>query len=208
MRDKFSELINQGVAAFTYTTHLPEVPEKDPICIIYNNIFSIATDTHMSVVQDGDDECRVIKGHIIANRDKWVEFVCSPSWGSVNFRNCGYYSVNDLLYQNGLEGNFGDLNGEVVYIIRPHQHDEDACDCKNPACCVYTTESKIPQPLEILTNNGRKEHVLECLKGSMDEITENLNDSIWMKGENWVPSYSDKSFACPIGNKTYILKLI
>ena len=73
MRDKFSELIKQGVAEFNYTPISKNVPEADPICRMYNNIFSIPTDTHMSITDNGD---RVITGHMI-NTANWENFCSS-----------------------------------------------------------------------------------------------------------------------------------
>ena len=95
MRDKFSELINQGVAKFEYTPTIGSIPEQDPVCRAYNNIFSIPSDTHMSCLPDGN---RVITGHMI-NTPKWESFVCSPFWGAVDFRTTGYWCLCDFFLQ-------------------------------------------------------------------------------------------------------------
>ena len=38
MRDKFSDLIKNGVAGFHYTPITSDKPDTDPICRMYNNI--------------------------------------------------------------------------------------------------------------------------------------------------------------------------
>ena len=116
MRDRFSELIEKGVAEFHYTPIAPSIPEQDPICRSYNNIFSIPSDTHMSCLEDGR---RVITGHKIGIKKDWDLFVNSCFWGAVDFRTTGYYCVNDFLYKNGLEGHYDVINNDNVYIVEP-----------------------------------------------------------------------------------------
>ena len=116
MRDRFSELIEKGVAEFRYTPIAPSIPEQDPICRSYNNIFSIPSDTHMSCLGDGR---RVITGHKIGIKKDWNEFVNSCFWGAVDFRTSGYYSVNEFLYKNGLAGHYDVINNDNVYIVEP-----------------------------------------------------------------------------------------
>ena len=114
MRDRFSELIAKGVAEFRYTPIAPSIPEQDPICRSYNNIFSIASDTHMSCLGDGR---RVITGHKIGIKKDWDLFVDSCFWGAVDFRTSGYYCVNDFLYKNGLVGHYDVINNDNVYVV-------------------------------------------------------------------------------------------
>ena len=73
MRNKFSDLIKDGVAPFKYTNLAQGTPCEDDLCRIYNNIFSIASDTHMSMLENGT---RVITGHMI-NTPQWDNFICS-----------------------------------------------------------------------------------------------------------------------------------
>ena len=87
MRDKFSELIDKGVASFNYVPLTGNVPEQDPVCRAYNNIFSIPTDTHMSCLEDGR---RVITGHMIKT-DDWNKFINSTCWGAVCFISTGFW---------------------------------------------------------------------------------------------------------------------
>ncbi len=115
MRDKFSDLIAAGVAKFNYTPLVPETPETDPLCRLYNNVFSIASDTHMSLLPSGE---RIITGHMIAT-PKWKQFVYASRWGAVDFRTSGYYCLSDLLYKCGYEGDIASVNNDVVYLLRP-----------------------------------------------------------------------------------------
>ena len=73
MRNKFTELIEQGVARFEYTPIAPEIPEQDPICRQYNNIWSIPSDTHMHLNHETGD--RYITGHMVGIASKWDSFV-------------------------------------------------------------------------------------------------------------------------------------
>lgn len=114
MRSKFSELIDQGIAAFSYTNMHPETPSDDDVCRQYNNIFSMALDTHMSMLDDGT---RVITGHNIADTDKWNEFLMSRKWGGYDFSDSGYYSPNDFLSAHNLEGTLSYINNDVVYLV-------------------------------------------------------------------------------------------
>ena len=198
MRDKFSELISQGVASFNYTNISKDIPEQDPICRMYNNIFSIPSDTHMSCLEDGT---RVITGHMIAT-DKWEKFCMSCCWGAVEFRTSGVWSVFDFLFSNNLEGRVGVLNGDVVYIVTPMSKESREAVMKNT---VVTTESNIPQPITVLTTTGNMMHIQECFESkNLFEIVKRLNESSYVKGNNWVPS--NNGIVGLVGNTTYVIK--
>lgn len=115
MRNKFSELINAGVASFNYKPLAPEMPETDPICKTYNNIYSMALDTHMSIV----DGVRVITGHNIADEKKWNEFCYSHKWGEYDFTTAGVGSLQNYLYVTGFCTRVGKLNNDIVCFVEP-----------------------------------------------------------------------------------------
>lgn len=177
MRDKFSELISKGVAKFEYEPIAQSIPEQDPVCRMYNNIFSIPSDTHMSCLKDGT---RVITGHMI-NTDKWRSFMVSCHWGAVNFRTAGYWSLYDFLYKMGLKAKIGVLNNDTVCFVLPQE--EKIKDLKTPKSYT-TTESKIPQPIHQLTTDGRIEHIIECFQ--QEDIVKALNESLYVKGCSWI----------------------
>lgn len=197
MRDKFSELIKQGVAEFKYTNISKDVPEQDPICRMYNNIFSIPSDTHMSCLEDGR---RVITGHMI-NTDNWGKFLMSCCWGAVNFITSGTWSVYDFLYRHNLEGRIGTLNGDVVYFVTPIPEEKRRVQMNAQ---VVTNESNIPMPITTLTTTGDMMHIKECFDcDDVRETVKRMNESTRVKGNNWVPT--ETGVAGLIGNKVYII---
>lgn len=197
MRDKFSELIKQGVAEFKYTNISKDIPEQDPICRMYNNIFSIPSDTHMSCLEDGR---RVITGHMI-NTPNWSIFVQSCCWGAVDFRPSGIWSVCDFLFGNGLEGRIGTLNGDVVYFVTPIPEENRKAIMKAQ---VVTNESNIPMPITVLTTTGDMMHIKECFDcDDVRETVRRMNESTRVKGNNWVPS--ENGIVGLVGDKVYII---
>jgi hypothetical protein len=198
MRNKFTDLINQGVAQFEYTPISGDMPNTDPICRAYNNIFSLASDTHMSMLEDGR---RVITGHII-NTPKWELFINNCCYGAINFKPSGYWCMSDFLCKNSLTGRIGQLNGDVVYFVEMRDEGDDNI-CMNCPCVCHTTESKIPQQIHIITNSGNKLHVVECFQGNVYETCKRLNESTWIKGNNWVPS--NNGIVGLVGDTVYVL---
>ena len=202
--DKFSELIKQGVAKFNYTNIAPEIPEQDPICRLYNNIWSIPSDTHMHL--DEKTGNRYITGHMVGIETQWQKFLYSCSWGAVTFRNTGYWSLGDMLSKFGLTGNITVLNGDTVYEIYPIPtiSDEAEYKCNCPTCCT-TSESKISMPITCLTTDGNRSHIVSCYnsKNSLYQVAEALNEHSYVCGNNW--TVIGENIYCPFGNKVYIL---
>lgn len=181
MRDRFSDLIKNGVASFNYTNLTSDTPDTDPISRMYNNIFSIPTDTHMSMIEDGT---RIITGHMI-NTKQWVDFCHSWHWGAVDFRTSGVWSLCDFFYKHGLICSICDLNGDVVCKVEPKKYDDSRPTCPT---CFCKNESQIPHQISELTKSGNRLHILECFGEDIDSTVKKLNESIWVKGNNWVPA--------------------
>jgi hypothetical protein len=211
MRNKFTDLMANGSASFNYTPITSELPDTDPISRMYNNIFSIPTDTHMSITDNGD---RVITGHIINTRD-WEQFCCSCIWRGVSFKTTGFWSLCDFLYKHGLKGSKATLNGDIVYLISQQETDENGQDkcptiapsdnrCCVPYCCT-TNESKIPHPITELTKSGNKLHITECFGCDINEVVTKMNESVWVKGSNWVPF--ENSIVGLVGEDVYKINL-
>lgn len=202
MRNKFTELIEQGVARFEYTPIAPEIPEQDPICRQYNNIWSIPSDTHMHLNNETGE--RYITGHMIGQTAKWDSFVYAHNWGAVTFMTTGYWCLCDFLQKHGLEGRHSILNGDSIYLVTPIPEDRDYAAPVCPTCCV-TSESKIPQPIANLVAGGDIYKIKECYNGKSNlyEVAEALNENLYVKGNNWV--VNGNSIVGLIGNKTYIL---
>ena len=202
MRNKFTELINQGVAAFEYTPIAPEIPEQDMICRAYNNIWSIPSDTHMHLNKETGE--RYITGHMVGITDTWNKFICASNWGAVSFRSTGCWSLCDFLQANNLRGEYDMLNGECVYRISEISSDMTVQDICCPCTC-YTSESKIPQPISQLVTNGDIMKIKECYHGKTNlyEVCKALNENIYIKGDFW--TVVDDKVMCPVGNKIYII---
>lgn len=200
MRNKFTELIEQGIARFDYTPIAPEIPEQDPICRMYNNIFSIPSDTHMACSEELD--CRIITGHLIANKEKWGEFTCSSNWGAINFMSTGFWCLNDFLFKHGLDIEVTSLNGDIVALVKPRSIDSDKTMAPNQ---VVTNESNVPQPITVITNSGNMMHVAECFGGTKDETIKKLNESSFIKGSQWAPS--ENGIIGLVAGKVYSINL-
>lgn len=204
MRNKFSELITQGVATgFKIRNIAPEIPVNDYICRTYNNIWSIPSDTHMCL--DKETGKRFITGSMIKKTEQWDRFLYSINWGAVSFKNSGYWSLSDFLQKNGLKGCYSALNGDTVYEIDIiPKVDTIGYNYKCPDCCI-TSESKIPQNLAYIVKDNNSLHIAECYndKSSLYEVAEALNNNIYVRGKDW--TVVGENLMCPIGNKVFIL---
>lgn len=180
MRDKFSELIAQGVASFEYTPICGELPEQDPICRFYNNVFGAASDTHMSCAADGN---RYITGRVVGWEKLWTNFKYMSEFGGVTFKHSGFWSLNDFLYANNLEANISVLNGDVVAVVTTRTKSEEAYNAPEKA---VTMESGINKPLSTLTINRNENTLKECFGYPIEQVVENLNTNCMVKGTNWI----------------------
>lgn len=176
MRDKFSELVEKGVAAFNYVNIASETPEYYEICRLYNNVWGVASDTHMGIAADGNT---YITGKLVAQEHKWNDFAIMGNYG----RSMGYWSLDDMLYRAGKCLNRVILNGDIVLRLDPFPSSAMAPVC--PDCCV-SCETCIKKPLSSITVDRKDESVKECFRGSIDEVVENLNSSTEVKGTNWI----------------------
>lgn len=172
MRDKFSSLIEADFDG--YQKFGSELPSQDPICREYNNIFGLALQTHMSVCGDK----RVITGHYI-NTPDWDRFIGSSTWGGLDFRHAGYWSLYDFLCRMGLTCKKGVLNGDVVCWVDNYQPEPTTTPTS-----AYTSESKIPRKLEEFNIDK------SMFKGSTTDVLNTLNEStsydwVWT-GENYI----------------------
>lgn len=194
--------MNSGEYAFKRTDIAHELPCNDLIARGYNNIFSIPTDTHMALLDDGR---RVITGHMVGTYH-WNDFKISTFWGGIDFRPTGYNSVEDYLYKNGLEGKLDVLNNEPVYIVTVRK-DANGEKIEDKPGHFVTTESKRQMPLSMLSVNGDENDVLDCLRGTLDEAVKEMNESETVKGTEWIVSennivgvVNDKVCVIPFNN--------
>ena len=182
MRDKFSELIEKGVASFEYTPICGELPEQDPICRFYNNVFGAASDTHMACAADGN---RYITGRVVGWEKQWTTLMTWSEFGGVRFKDSGFWSLGDFLYAHDLEAKISVLNGDVVAAITPRVKPEDHYAAPTKAVAM---ESGINKPLASLTLDRNENTLKECFTGTIDDAVENLNKNCMIKGTNWIVS--------------------
>lgn len=194
MRNKFSELIDAGVAEFKYNNIVSNI--QDPLCIEYNNLYSISTDTHMSTYEDG----YIITGHMRGDDFDKMLTMCGAGINS------GYYSIGHFLSKKKLTGGYSEVNGDRVYILKPCSNGEcfNGCSCDNCCCPAAYCESnsKIPRPIKELSINGDPHKVVECFNGNINQVVENLNKSPYVNGFYY--QYNNKIYGV-IGRKYIVL---
>lgn len=215
MRNKFFELIEKGVAPFSYKNIASEdISTRDDVCRVYNNIFSIVSDTHMDVAdpklkeQYPDHNWKyVITGSLVGyNNQRWEKFCCDTRTHAGEFSSqvAGFYSPADLFMKAGLAGQKILVNGDVVYGLydfneqteipeapgysMSSQNQLGAEAAERGLRSYMTSESNIPRPISELSVNVRAKDVQECFrhKSNMYEVAEALNDSDSVLGDNWI----------------------
>lgn len=179
MRNKFTELISQGVAAFEYKPTAPEIPSQCRLCRIYNGCWGMITDTHMVEV----DGRLIITGTMLEDLRKWEMLLYSSAWGGVQFKSTGYTSLANLFYAERVYWSSITYNNQPAIEIKPITREEENTSSAVPAS--YTTsESKFPQPIARLMN---AQALRECFSGSkaLNEVIERMNESEGVPGSDW-----------------------
>ena len=206
MRNKFSELVNAGVAPFRHEPIAPELPNNsvamDQISRLYNMYWGAATDSHMAVSQDGR---RLITGRITQDPCKWEALMFSPTWGGISWCQSGYCTLGEFLHANGVQPVVTSHNGEQG--IELITKEEVPAQFTAPAA-VTTTESKIPQPIRVMGDIDAIQEAFENAH-STKQLIENLNDSKWIAGNKWF-AYENKiacTYDTPNGAVTYIMEV-
>lgn len=209
MRNKFSELVNAGVASFHHEPIAPLIPNSPGLTKqaaymsrLYNMYWGAATDSHMDLSQDGR---LLIKGRITQDEVKWFELMYGTWWGGINWKQSGYFTLGEFLSQNGMCTVRTVHNGEVGMEVVPCE--DCPCQCACPAA-VTTTESKIPQPIKVLGDVNEIKEAFENAH-SMKQLVENLNDSKWIAGKRWFACENNVActFDTPRGAITYIMEV-
>lgn len=179
MRNKFTELISQGVAAFEYKPTAPEIPSQCRLCRIYNGCWGMITDTHMVEV----DGRLIITGTMLEDPRKWEMLMYSSVWGGVQFKSTGYTSLANLFYAERVYWSSITYNNQPAIEIKPIPREEENTSSAVPAS--YTTsESKFPQPIARLMST---QALRECFRGSkgLKDVVEKLNESEEVPGSDW-----------------------
>lgn len=207
MRNKFSDLINSGVASFHHEPIAPKLPNNagfagDYMSRIYNMYWGAATDSHMSVTQEGR---RFIKGRITQDPCKWQDLMYCNHWGGIDWCQSGYCSLAEFLSQLSMRAVVAEHNGEQGIEIIPCEQ----CPAQfTTPHAVTTTESKIPQPIHVLGDTNAIQEAFENAH-NREQLVENLNNSRWIAGEKWF--VYENTVACsyntPRGQITYIMEV-
>lgn len=114
-RNKFTELIKRGVAAFHCEPNAPETPEQCNICRTYNNVWGFITDTHCSNTSMG----LTITGSLFRDETAWTKLLYCYDWKNVTFRSAGYNSLSEFLSNNNLVGLPTVFNHQPAIVLAP-----------------------------------------------------------------------------------------
>lgn len=187
--DNFSQLIAQGVANFEYKTITGSITPtysqdlESRMIRDYNNLYSIATNTHMSKTADGKI---IITGTLVGDKKYFDRFLYSTCYKNLMFN----MSVCTFIYNNGYIGHYDIYNNDDVYMLElrtmhPELFDKIGSPCQAcQDCCVCTSESQIPQNIKYISKTANIETVKECF--SQEDAIKALNEHQDIKGNNWI----------------------
>lgn len=181
--DKFSELIKQGVAKFEYKhitgnitdTYLQDLDSQ--MIRDYNNLYSIATNTHMG---RSEDNRIIITGTLIKDSTYFDRFLCSNYYKNLRFDKCPACFFRDY----GFIGHYEVLNNDNVYVLELISEHPELAKCE--ICqdgCICTSESSIPRNVRFISTSGNFEDVKEC---NTEDTAKSLNESKYIIGNNWM----------------------
>ena len=181
--DRFSELIAQGVAKFEYksiTGNITDTYNQDLVSQMirnYNNLYSIATNTHMSRNEDGKI---IITGTLVKDPVYFDTFLCSTYYKNLKFSKCPSCFFRDY----GYVGHYENLNRDVVYTLELlSEHPELAQVQLNQSNCVCPCEGGIPRNVRFISTSGNFEDIKECVT---EDTAKSLNESKYIIGDNWM----------------------
>lgn len=177
--DRFSELVAKGVAAFNYTP-IASDSVSCPVCRSYNNIFSIATDTHMDCYGENG---KIITGSLVGNYKMFDFFQWTSQFRGVNFTHSGVTSFADWMSKCGFQGHYEMVNHQPAYILTPIEEQPE--DNESNVASYVTSESRIPQSSRFLSKNSDYEDIAECIGSNPYETAKKLNESKYVYGKNW-----------------------
>lgn len=144
MRNKFTDLIDAGVASFSYKgpeEYTNPLADSTYICRIFNRHWGLLTDSNLRVI-DGE---YIVTGGAARREGEWDQLVYSRFWGGHDFASSGFCTLGEFLYRNGFESERTVLNGDHVIRLIPRVTTDPAL--YNAVAVVRTTESRIPTKL-------------------------------------------------------------
>lgn len=218
MRDKFTEWIENGIAPSKYNVNIVgNQPGTCPICRLYNNIFSLLTDSRMTQATLPTGECvHIITGGLARNKQRFDKLLYCSVWETIDihrlFVAAGYpqlYSMCSLFDSMNWEAHIEKINGDDAIVLRDKQSVAVAPAVYTADNVATTSESKIPFKVNLLTTNNSYESIAECAVNikNADEFAENLNKSPYVKGNEWKADVFNESVYIRDNNRYIFIKL-
>lgn len=207
MRNKFIDLVKAGVAKMDYNPIAGNTPSLDPLVVMYNRYWGLATDTHCALV----GERYIVTGHWLtppAGQQKMQDnnafniLVWRDLVNGVDVKPSGFLCLSELLRSVNMEAKLiqynGDIAMEFVEAITAEPYGDDA-----PEVC-YPAGSNIAVPLRKFESVPGTFHEMYNRYENGAQLAEALNESAWMKGK-W--TYSCSQLACRINETVYVTNL-
>lgn len=162
----------------------------------YNNIWGIISDTHMSKLEDGR---YIISGSMLRNRDRFNSFLYAWNWGGYTFNaaSVGCRSLACYLNKFGYTGNYGTVDGDIVYILT----DLDTEENLDGQYSVGTMGSAFVATYE----NKEIAKSLKC--NNLKDVLESLNTNENIEGVNWSVASTGDSQVCFVNENNNIIKV-
>lgn len=217
MRNKFTEWIENGLAPSRYTTKtIGDTPETCPVCRLYNNIFSMITDSHMSQTVLPSGECvHIITGALARNKTMFDRVLYACDYNTINISRMflaagveGLYSLGDLFNRMNWMASVEKVNNDNAIVLR-EKPAEIALAPVSPDTTYTTSESRIPQSVRLLTTDNTVESITECAENcdNLYKFADNMNKSVRVRGNNWTPDIFNESVYSWDGKKYYFIKI-
>lgn len=176
----FHDLVRAGIARFDYKNLHPASTTKNDFVRLYNNVWGILNDTHMTVVDDGAKY--VITGSAIRLQDKF-----NTSLWSCRMVDGHQRSFSSIMDNAGYSGRFAIVNGDETYIFTRVTGGVPGCgcDCCAAQCLNCACEGNKPQMLGAIIS---EDEFLSVFNGTNtnEAVVELLNKSRHAAGKNWM----------------------
>ena len=207
MRNKFSEWISQGIAAFKHTSRETVCAACDPetayMIRTYNNMWGMPTDTQMAKLEDGR---LVITGRFVQS-PSWYDFRQSSHWFAVDFTNSGLFSLDAWLFSLRKDLKETIVNNETAWEVIDFAIEDPATYY---ATTVTTSESKIPKHnLSFIERVPGTINGILNLSKNYEDLVKGLNENYNVRGNNWIVfnGQDGPSIGCRFGEHNTFVKL-
>ena len=207
MRNKFIDLVRAGVTKMEYNPLAGSTPSLDPLVVMYNRSWGLATDTHCALVGGR----YIVTGHWLTppagqqktqdNNNAFDVLVWRDLVNGVDVKPSGFWSLGELLDSVNMRARLIQYNGDTAMEFVDAIEDQYVGDA--PVVC-YPAGSNIAVPLRKFESVPGTFHEIYNRYENGAQLAEALNESTWMKGK-WM--YSGSQLACRINETMYIVNL-